>query len=57
MSEAADTEATRALVLTRLLIEALGAPDVDALVVLVAELVAEDIEFRNPGAVSRSRGG
>ena len=48
MSEAADTEATRALVLTRLFIEALDARDVDALVVLMAE----DTEFRNPSGGS-----
>ncbi len=48
MSEAADTEATRALVLTRLFIEALDARDVDALVMLVAE----DTESRNPSGGS-----
>jgi hypothetical protein len=37
MSEAADTETTRALVLTSLFIEALDARDVDARLVLVAE--------------------
>ena len=55
MSEAADTEATRALVLTRLFIEALDARDVDALVVLVAE----DTEFRHcqvPGCLGESSG-
>jgi hypothetical protein len=43
MSETPDTDATRALVLTRLFIEALDARDVEALVVVVAQ----DVEFRN----------
>jgi hypothetical protein len=48
MSEAAETETTRALVLTRLFIEAPDARDVDAFVVLVAE----DAEFWNPSGGS-----
>ena len=48
MTASADTEVTRALVLTRLFIEAIDARDLDAL----SMLTAENVEFRNPAGRS-----